>query len=73
MDEHGVLLDAFAEVRRTWDDVVTLQPDIAAGAGNLTGVDLGELARRVEAHQMAVDILADALETAGPFEPAGEP
>ena len=72
MDEHSVLLDAFAEARRTWDDVVSLQPDIVARAG-LKDADLAELARRVSAHQMAADILANALETAERVESAVKP
>jgi hypothetical protein len=63
MAEHHVLLDAFADARRTWDDLVGLQPDVVAGSGNLTDADLVELERRVEAHRAAIDMLADALET----------
>ena len=73
MDEHGVLLDAFAEARRTWDDMVTLQPDVTAGAGQLKDFDLAELARRVQAHRLTIDILNDVLETAAPLEPVVEP
>jgi hypothetical protein len=62
MNNH-VLLDAFADARRSWDEVVSLQPDIYAGSGNLKGLDLAELSRRVEAHQAAVDALAEALQT----------
>ena len=29
MAEHRMLLDTFADARRTWDDVVGLQPDVA--------------------------------------------
>jgi len=58
-----VLLDAFAEARRSWDDLIGLQPDIKAGAGSLTPDDLAELATRVGAHQSAMDVLADALQT----------
>ena len=67
MAEHRVLLDAFAEARRTWDDVVGLQPDVAAGSGTLRKADLVELEQRVEAHRAAIDVLADALDT----EPSG--
>jgi hypothetical protein len=63
MREHQPLLDAFADTRRTWDELVTLQPDVVAGSGHLSEVDLVELERRVEAHRAAVDMLADALET----------
>jgi hypothetical protein len=63
MAEHHVLLDAFADARRTWDDLVGLQPDVVAGSGHLTDADLVELERRVEAHRAAIDMLADALET----------
>jgi hypothetical protein len=63
MAEHRLLLDAFAEARRTWDDLVGLQPDIVAGSGNLTEADLAELQRRTEAHRESVDMLVDALET----------
>ncbi|MBI4476260.1 MAG: hypothetical protein HY654_03750 [Acidobacteria bacterium] len=61
--QHQVLLDAFAEARRTWDDLVSLQPDVLAGSRNLTEMDLDELERRVEAHRMAMDLLADAVAT----------
>lgn len=63
MAEHRVLLDAFAEARGTWDDLVALQPDVMAGSGHLEEGDLAELERRVEAHRAAVDTLAEALET----------
>src|SRR5439155_23868779 len=66
MPEHKVLLDSFADARRTWDELVGLQPDIMAGSGNLRKADLVELERRVDAHRAAIDTLADALE----FEPA---
>ncbi len=61
--EHNEFLDAFAEARRTWDDLVALQPDIAAASGQLDTADLVELARRVNAHRVTVDALADALHT----------
>ena len=63
MREHQTLLDAFAETRRTWDELVTLQPDVMAGSGNLSEADLVELERRVDAHRASIDMLADALET----------
>jgi hypothetical protein len=63
MGDTRVVLDAFADARRTWDDLVGLQPDVYAGAGRLTASNLAELTRRVEAHQSAIDLLTDALET----------
>jgi hypothetical protein len=64
MAEHRELLDAFADVRRTWDDLVALQPDIAAASGTFGKDDLVELERRVNMHREAIDMLADALDTA---------
>lgn len=61
--DHEVLLDTFADARRTWDDLIALQPDVKAGGGALKTADLVELERRVEAHREALDLLADALET----------
>jgi hypothetical protein len=63
MGNHRELLDAFADARRTWDDIVALQPDIVAGSGNLHQVDLAELERRVSMHRESIDMLADALDT----------
>ena len=63
MAEHTVFLDAFAEARRTWDELVGLQPDVVAGSGNLKEADLVEFERRIEAHRAAVDALVDAIET----------
>jgi hypothetical protein len=63
MGRHHELLDAFADTRRTWDELVGLQTDIVAGSGHLTEKDLVELERRVQAHQTAVDALADVIET----------
>ena len=57
-----VLLDVFAEARRTWDDLVSLQPDIKAASSHLTADDLAELEKRVGAHYEAVQSLANALE-----------
>jgi hypothetical protein len=59
---HDVLLDSFADARRTWDELVTLQPDVKASGNNLMEPDLVELQRRIEAHRMAMDVLADAVE-----------
>jgi hypothetical protein len=63
MARHALLLETFADARRTWDDLVGLQPDVMAGSGNLKDADLVELQRRVEAHQEAIDMLVDALDT----------
>ena len=63
MTEHRTFLDAFADARRTWDDLVALQPDIVAGSGQLGRDDLREVERRVAAHREAIDMLADALDT----------
>ena len=63
MSKHRVLLDAFADARRTWDELVSLQPDMLAGSGNLTTAELIELERRVETHRASMDLLADAFET----------
>jgi hypothetical protein len=63
MQQDRELLDVFAEARRTWDDLVTLQPDILAANGRLTSAEISELARRVDAHREVVDMLADALAT----------
>ena len=62
MTDHRTLLDAFAEARATWDEMVSLQPDIKAGSRQLTETELVELERRVEAHRIAVDALADAVD-----------
>jgi hypothetical protein len=66
MKDYRVLLDAFADARRSWDDLISLQPDIYAGGGNPKGLDLAELARRVETHQASIDVLSDALQTESP-------
>jgi len=63
MEEHRGLLDSFADARRTWDDLVGLQPDVMVGGGNLREADLVELGKRVEAHRASIDVLADAIET----------
>ena len=63
MREHQMVLDAFADTRRTWDELVSLQPDVIAGSGTLSEADLVELEWRVEAHRASIDMLADALET----------
>jgi hypothetical protein len=63
MKDTRIVIDAFADARRTWDDLVSLQPDIYAGAGNLDGLDLAELARRVDAHRASMDALSNTLQT----------
>ena len=63
MTDHRTLLDAFADARASWDELVGIQPDIIAAAGQLKNSDLAELERRVEAHRAALDVLIDALET----------
>lgn len=56
------LLDAFAELRRTWDELVGLQPDILAAGGPLSETDLALLSERVNAHLMASVALEDQIE-----------
>ena len=63
MDHNRELLDAFAEARRTWDDLVTLQPDVLAAHGRLTAAEVTEFGRRVSAHRVMIDFLSDALDT----------
>src|SRR5688572_7623667 len=63
MAGHALLLETFADARRTWDDLVGLQPDVRAGSGNLRDADIVELQRRVETHRVAIDMLVDALAT----------
>ncbi len=63
MEEHREFLDAFANARRTWDDLVTIQPDIMAGSGKLDTESLLELERRVSAHREAIDLVANVLDT----------
>jgi hypothetical protein len=65
MEEHHLLLDTFADARRTWDDLISLQSDVVAGSGNLNKPDLIELERRVAAHRVAIDVLAETLEAEG--------
>jgi hypothetical protein len=62
MLEHQVLLDAFADARRTWDELVGLQPDVAVASGQLSEDSLIELERRVNAHRVALEVLVDALQ-----------
>jgi hypothetical protein len=63
MTEHRLLLDAFAEARRSWDELVALQPDVMVASSKLGAGALVELGRRVDAHRLAIDELADALKT----------
>ena len=69
MAEHRVVLDAFAEARRTWDDMVTLQPDVLAGSGQLQENDLVEFQSRVDAHREAIDALAARSRPSLPARP----
>lgn len=63
------LLDTFAHARRTWDDIVGMQPDVVSGSqGELKQEELVELERRVEAHREAMDALADAIVTEPEFK-----
>jgi hypothetical protein len=60
--DSAALLDALAEVRRTWDDLVNVQPDIVAGSALLSDADLALLGERVSAHVVAAVALEDAIE-----------
>jgi hypothetical protein len=62
MADHRELLDTFAEARRTWDELVTLQPDVRVASGQLKRAVLVELERRVEAHRASIGDLADAID-----------
>jgi hypothetical protein len=62
MREHPLLLDAFADARRTWEELVSLQPDVAAASGQLSEALLIELERRVNAQRVALEVLVDALQ-----------
>jgi hypothetical protein len=62
MREHQALLDTFADTRRTWDELVSLQPDIVEASGQLSEDSLIELERRVNAHRVALEVLVDALQ-----------
>ena len=61
-NDMAALLDAFAEVRRTWDELVGLQPDILAASGPLSDTDLMLLSERVSAHLVAAVALEDQIE-----------
>jgi hypothetical protein len=62
MIDTQTLLDAFAELRRTWDELVTLQPDIATASGTLDTTDLSELKQRVLAHEAALMTFAETVD-----------
>lgn len=61
-DEMSALLDAFAEMRRTWDELVGLQPDIVSASGPLSDTDLALISERVSAHLVAAVALEDQIE-----------
>jgi hypothetical protein len=63
MADYRALLDTFADARRTWDDLISLQPDVKARSGRLEHGDLAELERRVKAHRISIDHLADAIDS----------
>ena len=65
------MLDAFADARRTWDDIVGLQPDVVSGSRELKQSELLELERRIYAHREAMDALADAI-SSGSDDELGE-
>jgi hypothetical protein len=58
----AALLDAFAELRRTWDELVGLQPDILAAGAPLSEMDLALLSERVSAHVVAAVAVEDQIE-----------
>ena len=61
MAEHRVLLDAFADARRSWDDLAVLQLDVMAGSSNLKKAHLFALERCVDAHRGAIGMLASIV------------
>jgi hypothetical protein len=61
-DGTAALLDAFAELRRTWDELLAQPPDILAASGPLSDADLALLSERVSAHIVAAVALEDAVE-----------
>jgi len=61
MADKQALLDTFSVVRRTWDDLISLEPDILAASGTFTVTDLVVLRERVEAHKKALDRFADTI------------
>jgi hypothetical protein len=62
MARHQELLDAFADLRCTWDNLMGLPPDVIAAGGDLGAADLIELERRVEVHRLAIEALREAIE-----------
>jgi hypothetical protein len=46
--------NSFAELRRTCDDRMALQPDIVAACGPLTKDELEDFEQRVQAHEAAL-------------------
>ena len=62
MADVRALLDAYAEARRTWDDLIALQPDVVLAGGSLSDADLGLLSERVSAHLVAGVALEDQIE-----------
>lgn len=55
------VLDAFADLRRTWDTLIELQPDMVAASGPLSEADLTRLDRYLMAHQKAATALAQTV------------
>jgi hypothetical protein len=62
MARHQELLDAFADLRSTWDHLGDLPPDVIAAGRDLGTADLIELERRVEVHRLAIEALKEAIE-----------
>ena len=58
------VLDAFGELRRTWDELIALQPDIIAAGGGLRETDLELLDERLSAHQDTARMLAEEINKA---------
>ena len=58
------VLDAFGELRRTWDELIALQPDIIAAGGRLGETDLELLDERLSAHQDTAQTLAEEINKA---------
>lgn len=58
------VLDAFGELRRTWDELIALQPDIIAAGGGLGETDLELLDERLSAHQDTAQTLAEEINKA---------
>jgi hypothetical protein len=58
------LVDAFAEARRTWENLAAMRLDRVADDGPLPKDDLAELEKRVGLHYEAVQTLVNAVERA---------